>query len=199
MKSKRKKFLIIFMLLFCIFSYINSVNAIEIKSKDKIAVGEEIIVTLDFGTYVAAYDSLELTYNNRIMTYNSSYSLIEGLWWDTSNESKGIDKKVYSFTATGNGICTINIIIKGLVSANQNMDVLGDVELYKKITVGTGYLKGDLDGDGVVNANDAAMVLDLYKYGNTTDDDFLVADIDEDGMINANDAALILDMYKYGK
>lgn len=61
------------------------------------------------------------------------------------------------------------------------------------------YLKGDLDGDGVINANDAALVLDLYKYGNISSEDLEIGDMDGNGMINANDAALILDMYKYGK
>lgn len=177
----------------------NFVEAIEIKAKSNIAIGEEITVTLDFGTYIAAYDSLVVTYNERIMKYNSPYSLIEGLWWDTSTESKGIDKKVYSFTGTGNGTSTINIKIKGLVSANDKMDVLGDIELNKKITIGTGNKKGDLDGNGVVNANDAALVLDIYKYGNFKNDDILVSDMDNNGVINANDAAIILDMYKYNK
>ena len=60
------------------------------------------------------------------------------------------------------------------------------------------YLKGDLDKNGAVNANDAAVALDLYKYGNATDEDMQIGDMNNDGVINANDAALILDMYKYG-
>ena len=52
----------------------NFVEAIEIKTKSNIAIGEEITVTLDFGTYIAAYDSLVVTYNERIMKYNSPYS-----------------------------------------------------------------------------------------------------------------------------
>ena len=60
------------------------------------------------------------------------------------------------------------------------------------------YLKGDLDKNGAVNANDAAVALDLYKYGNATDEDMQIGDMNNDGVINANDAALILDVYKYG-
>ena len=59
--------------------------------------------------------------------------------------------------------------------------------------------KGDLDKNGAVNANDAAVALDLYKYGNATDEDMQIGDMNNDGVINANDAALILDVYKYCK
>ncbi len=58
---------------------------------------------------------------------------------------------------------------------------------------------GDLDGNNIVNANDAAIALDLYKYGNVTDEQLKIGDLDRNGIINANDAALILDIYKYGK
>ena len=59
-------------------------------------------------------------------------------------------------------------------------------------------IEGDLDGNNIVNANDAALALDLYKYGNVTPEQLKVADMDNNGIINANDAALILDIYKYG-
>ncbi len=60
-------------------------------------------------------------------------------------------------------------------------------------------LMGDLDGNQIVNANDAAIALDLYKYGNVTEKELKIGDLDRNGIINANDAALILDIYKYGK
>ena len=57
---------------------------------------------------------------------------------------------------------------------------------------------GDLDGNGIVDANDASIVLDLYKYNNATEEQLDIADIDKNGIIDANDASLILDIYKYG-
>lgn len=57
---------------------------------------------------------------------------------------------------------------------------------------------GDLDKNGVVNSNDAALVLDLYNSDIKTDDYMLIADIDNNGVINSTDAALILDMYNSG-
>lgn len=198
MKTNISKFLIVSLVIICMTLCVSTVDAVTINTKNKINIGETINVTLDFGTYVAAYDSLEVKFNDRIMKYNSAHSLIEGLWWDTTPESTGINKKVYSFTGIGNGTSTINIKIKGLVSANSQMTPLGDIELNKTITVGNGNKKGDLDGNGIVNANDAAIALDLYKYGNVTQDDLLAGDMDNNGTINANDAALILDIYKYG-
>ena len=50
----------------------------------------------------------------------------------------------------------------------------------------------------MINANDSAIALDLYKYNNASDEDIIIGDMDNNGVINANDAALILDIYKYG-
>jgi len=60
------------------------------------------------------------------------------------------------------------------------------------------YIKGDLDRNGVVNSNDAAMALDLYNNNSATDEDLLIGDMDNDGVINSNDAAAILDVYNAG-
>ena len=59
--------------------------------------------------------------------------------------------------------------------------------------------KGDLDRNGAVNSDDAAIALDLYRYGNVSDEDLQIGDMDENGLINSDDAALILDVYRYGK
>lgn len=60
-------------------------------------------------------------------------------------------------------------------------------------------LLGDLDKNGIVDANDAAIVLDIYKYNTVTRENLMIADMDRNGIIDANDAASILDKYKYGK
>ena len=59
--------------------------------------------------------------------------------------------------------------------------------------------KGDLDRNGVITANDASIVLDLYKNGNATKEDILIGDMDNSGTLTANDASMILDIYKNGK
>ena len=58
---------------------------------------------------------------------------------------------------------------------------------------------GDVSGDNVINAGDAAVTLSAAaaygatgKYGNLTDAQIAAADIDGSGMVNASDAAYIL-------
>ena len=59
------------------------------------------------------------------------------------------------------------------------MDELGDIEVEKKMVVGNGITLGDVNGDGVINSDDSALILDMYRYGNITEDDLNVADIDK--------------------
>lgn len=184
--------------IFLIILTIDNVCAVTINTQNKVEVGQRVDVTLDFGTNIAAYDSLEVTYNNRVLNYISSNPLKENFWYDTSYESNGIRSKTYSFIATGNGKSTINIKLKGVVSANYNMDVLGDFNLTKTITIGTGIKKGDLNGDGVINSIDAALVLDMYNNGDNKAEDIEVADMNNDNVVNSIDAAIILDMYNNG-
>lgn len=84
----------------------------------------------------------------------------------------------------------------------NELDYYGDAcwarIMIKKNKIQEEIIEGDLDGNNIVNANDAAIALDLYKYGNVTPEQLKVADMDNNGIINANDAALILDIYKYG-
>lgn len=56
-------------------------------------------------------------------------------------------------------------------------------------------LKGDLDRNGVVNSNDAAIALDIYNGRKMEDNDLKIADMDNNGVINSTDAAMILDVY----
>lgn len=55
---------------------------------------------------------------------------------------------------------------------------------------------GDLDGNGVVDANDASLVLERYKNESATKREIQIADIDRNGLLDANDASLILEIYK---
>ena len=194
--NKKSIFKVIILMYVIIFS-INSIEAVQLDVKDSISVDEIITVTLDFGENVSAYDSLEVTFNSNTMEYVSGDSLKEGLWWDTTQESEGIRTKTYTFKGKKDGISTIKITAKGVVSANATMDSLGDIEIKKTITIGKGYTKGDLNSDGIVNSADAAKALTLYKYNNATEDELKVGDMNGDGLINSADAARILSVYKY--
>lgn len=57
-------------------------------------------------------------------------------------------------------------------------------------------IKGDLDQNNVVDANDASVALELYKSQNATAEDISIGDMDDNQLIDANDASLILEYYK---
>lgn len=92
------------------------------------------------------------------------------------------NNKIYWTTSNGSNYITVNVL---------------DLNEYLYDDTPT-LLKGDLDKNGIVDANDAAVALDLYKYNSATKDDLEIGDMDENGLIDANDASLILDVYKYG-
>ncbi len=79
-------------------------------------------------------------------------------------------------------------------SYNQPDFVVPDEEALDQATL----VKGDMDGNGILNGTDAAMILDIYNKGIQSEEDLAVADMDDNGIINGADAAIILDMYNKG-
>ena len=86
---------------------------------------------------------------------------------------------------------------------------LGDINGDEKVNAGdyvallnrireeaNSYIKGDLDRNGVVDANDASIALELYKAQNALMEDIIIGDLDNNNLIDANDASLILEVYK---
>ena len=126
---------------------------------------------------------------NKMLRYTSSDDSIASVRQDGTIYAKSAGTATITVTScSSTGFSkTITVVVKGETTDPDEPINPGE------------YLKGDLDRNGAVNANDAAVALDLYKYGNATDEDMKIGDINEDGVINANDAALILDVYKYGK
>lgn len=65
------------------------------------------------------------------------------------------------------------------------------------------YIFGDIDGDGMITANDASIVLAAYaaaatgRYSKLTERQEISADINKDGKIDASDASIILAYYAY--
>ena len=70
--------------------------------------------------------------------------------------------------------------------------------IYTSVNIGENnqVLKGDLDKNNVVDANDASVALELYKAQNATAEDIAIGDMDNNNLIDANDASLILEYYK---
>ena len=94
----------------------------------------------------------------------------------------------------------------GKISFDDEQKILGDVNGDERINARDAKLvlqqivantpKGDLDYNGVVDANDASVALELYKAQNATSADIGVGDMDNNDLIDANDASLILELYK---
>ena len=94
----------------------------------------------------------------------------------------------------------------GKITFDDEQKILGDVNGDERINARDAKLvlqqivantpKGDLDYNGVVDANDASVALELYKAQNATSADIGVGDMDNNDLIDANDASLILELYK---
>ena len=97
---------------------------------------------------------------------------------------------------TGRATVKVTVIAK---NSGGTTKFTRDIPVVVKSKNDPKYLKGDLDRNGVITANDASVALDLYKNGNATVEDILIGDMDDSGTITANDASMILDMYKNGK
>lgn len=60
-------------------------------------------------------------------------------------------------------------------------------------------LLGDINEDGKLTADDAALIIDLFKTGSATQDQLKHADMNNDGKINVEDAAIVIEIFKTSK
>lgn len=91
-------------------------------------------------------------------------------------------------------ITEVNLMIEGICDTTlTNM----------KIIIDEPYTLGDVDNNGLTDANDASAVLKEYSLISTKKDSSLTytqskaADVNKDGAINSSDASLILGYYSY--
>ena len=112
------------------------------------------------------------------------------------------DSQNITFTSKDNNIARVeNGKVIGVNEGRTQITAkYNDMEATINIVVAKeSYLLGDLDFNGIVDANDAAVALDMYKNSVSDEKLILIGDLDFNEMVDANDAALILDVYKYGK
>lgn len=102
------------------------------------------------------------------------------------------DGKIYWTTAPGNNnIITVNVLdVEQAIEDAKNKPITPPDPIDP-----SKIIKGDLDRNGVVNSNDAAIALDIYNGRELVTDDLEIGDIDENGIINSTDAAMIMDIY----
>ena len=105
--------------------------------------------------------------------------------WSSSDEEVAIVKDGV-VTAISEGTAVITLNVQG-------------VEKECVVTVLSKIQKGDLNGDGIVNADDAAEAIDIFKTQRETPELIEVGDMNDDGRINAEDAAIIIEVFKTSK
>ena len=118
-----------------------------------------------------------------------SYSITNGtgkekvVWKSSNNSVASVDSRGCISPNAVYGRASISVTIEGTnISDSTSIAVLG--------------LKGDLDGDGMIDAIDAAIAKDYYG---TRDEIILsVGDINKDGVINNYDSRAILNYFKNG-
>ena len=202
MKIKSKnKIIKALLLVFAIVVIIanNNIIAVDMKSSrgNYIEKGQDITIILTFDYPIGAYDSIEVKYDSNILQYVSGDPIKESVWFDESDaQSDSITKKTYKFKGISDGTTNVSINVKGLVRANETMDVIGDINEYKNISVGK---CGDINKDGIVNADDAADAIEIFKSNAQTKENIAVGDINNDGKVDAEDAALIIEYFKTHK
>ncbi len=118
-----------------------------------------------------------------------SYSITNGtgkekvVWKSSNNSVASVDSRGCISPNAVYGRASISVTIEGTnISDSTSIAVLG--------------LKGDLDGDGMIDAVDAAIAMDYYG---TRDEIILsVGDINKDGVINNYDSRAILNYFRNG-
>ena len=118
-----------------------------------------------------------------------SYSITNGtgkekvVWKSSNNSVASVDSRGCISPNAVYGRASISVTIEGTnISDSTSIAVLG--------------LKGDLNGDGIIDAIDAAIARDYYG---TRDEIILsVGDINKDGVINNYDSRAILNYFKNG-
>ena len=134
--------------------------------------------------------------NNKLLKYTSS------------DESVATVRQNGLVTAKKGGTATITIFSEQEPSIRKNVTITvnktpGEIEEDPDPPIPPDdpnnpgvILIGDLNKDGKVNAEDAAIAIELFKTQSATFEDIMIGDMNENETINAEDAALIIEYFK---
>ena len=100
----------------------------------------------------------------------------------------GKDKTVYLNVAL-----TKTNLAKSYVIENEN------ITMKSEIKPPFAFLKGDINLDGIINADDAADAIEIFKTNAQTAENKAKGDMNDDGKVDAEDAALIIEYFKTHK
>ncbi len=113
----------------------------------------------------------------------------------TVTEAANMATVDFAVADTATGDIPITVSLAALTSDGSALtDVTTVTTSNGEITInGSNFLRGDANGDGVVDAKDAALVLQsLVDLGTISTENADKADANNDGVVDAKDAALIL-------
>lgn len=177
------------------------------------AIGEgEAILTASIGDFTTTYNitvrnpipddyKIKLNYSeyqinslNETVTLSDQYLSGNSITWKSTNEKVATVDENGKVTPKNGGFTYIDATTENYGSSRCWVYVCTLITLND----GSKAYAGDLDRNGTINANDAALIQNVFLTGSDDEALKLVADIDGNGIINANDTALILDIYKSG-
>ncbi len=144
-------------------------------------VDEDIYFSKDSETIIIDNETTVLDFTFRPGTDTKD----DTISWFSSDENIAVVDDNGEIKVLSEGVVTITAKTNNGTSAECTLNVVKNKP-------------GDLDGNGIINGTDAAMILDIYNKGISSDKYLKTADIDGDGIINGADAALLLDKYNKG-
>lgn len=171
----------------------NEINENTIFNNDETinAISERIAITsikLNYNEINVDLIESSKNYELQVSSYTPENAILndEDIKYISSNSEVAQVDESGKITIIGKGETTITASLKSDEKIKDECVI--KVNLVIK--------KGDITEDGIINATDAARVLDKYKNSDATSRDFELADMNDDNLLNSTDAAIILDLYK---
>lgn len=173
-------------------------NGVTIKSEVEIIVTNHVTNATLSGPKII-YTGNKTNIYSVILT-PQDYSDEVNVTWSSSNPQVAtVNEKTGVVTPIKPGSTLIQAtVIASYMNGTEKVNSLSKV-LTQNVTVrdsSAGFIKGDMNADTYVNSTDAAIVLDIFKSNNATNEDLLHGDMNEDNLLNSIDAAMILDVFK---
>ena len=153
--------------------------------EEPVTIPDNYKIKLNFKEY-------QLNNLNETITLQDEYLFSDMITWTSTNEKIAIVENGKVIPKSG-----------GFVHIKAETEQYGEDDCWiyvcalRTLSDGNKAYPGDLNRNGTFEANDAAMILDLYNKTGITEDEIILGDLTGDGVVNANDAAVVLDIYKY--
>lgn len=171
---------------------------------NKIKMAAVLVVICIFSSLVTpivdAQDMITLSVNDTEIEFTKNVFDLTSIKAQIEYEEIVVENKTNTIVETNNTsrvedtVSEETIIIESDTGIIEIEEII--VEPNNEETEVSNIIIGDADGNGVIDANDASIVLEAYKNDNQDNLDKNTVDLDKNGVIDANDAALILELYK---